>query len=71
MVDFLGPDYFGTAISVGLEGCRTGGALRFVARLHRLESLCLFMADLTDEQTSYGFTSHISSKGPNPMLDNW
>ena len=39
MVDFLGPDSFGTAISVDLGGCRTGETLSIVARLHRLESL--------------------------------
>ena len=52
MVDFLGPDYFGTVILVNLEGCRTAEVLPSVARLQRLETLCLFMTDVTDEQMS-------------------
>ncbi len=71
MVDFLGSDYFGTAISVDLEGCRRGEApLPLVARLHCLESLRLFMPDVTDERTSYGSTSYNSSKRPNTLLDH-
>jgi hypothetical protein len=52
MVDFLGPDYFGMVISVNLDGCRTGEVLPSVARLHRLESLSLFMTEFTDERMS-------------------
>ncbi|MGO9468924.1 MAG: hypothetical protein ACLQIB_22020 [Isosphaeraceae bacterium] len=52
MVDFLGPDYFGTVILVNLEGCRTAEVLPSVAHLHRLETLILFMTDVTDERMS-------------------
>jgi hypothetical protein len=52
LVDFLGPDYFGTVIVVNLEGCRTAEVLPAVARLDRLDILCLFMTDVTDEQMS-------------------
>ncbi len=52
MVDFLGPDYFGTVILVNLEGCRTAEVMSSVAHLHRLETLILFMTDVTDERMS-------------------
>jgi hypothetical protein len=70
MVDFLGPDYFWSVISVDLEGCRTGEALPLVARVHCIESLSLVMTEVNVERTSHGLALHISSKRPDTMLDH-
>ena len=52
MVDFLGPDYFGTVISVDLEGCRTGEVLHSRGASRPPRVLSLSMSDVTDEQMS-------------------
>lgn len=49
LVNLLGPDYFGTVISVQFKGCGTDEILAEVSRLEGLEQLSLFMSGNTDE----------------------
>ncbi len=49
LVNLLGPDYFGTVISVQFEGCGTDEVLAKVAQLNGLEQLTLCMSQVSDD----------------------